>query len=108
MSMRSESQPVFGDIDVPEPLYQETETTAFYLGMRDGVRIAVDLVLPSPLPAQEKIPALLTQTRYWRAMELRPIFSEPLVSSPRQPPMKSGSTACSMPAPVESCWIEAL
>jgi putative CocE/NonD family hydrolase len=39
--------------------------------MRDGVRLAVDLVLPKGLPDGERIPALISQTRYWRARELR-------------------------------------
>ena len=37
--------------------------------MRDGVRIAVDLVLPDPLPEGGKLPAILTMTRYWRSFE---------------------------------------
>jgi len=37
--------------------------------MRDGVRIAVDLLLPKDLPAGASIPALLNLTRYWRARE---------------------------------------
>jgi putative CocE/NonD family hydrolase len=39
--------------------------------MRDGVRLAVEVVLPEDLPPGERIPALLSQTRYWRAVELR-------------------------------------
>jgi len=42
-----------------------------YLTMRDGTRIAVDLHLPGDLAPGEKLPALLHQTRYWRAAELR-------------------------------------
>ena len=34
-----------------------------------GVRIAVDLVLPDPLPESGKLPAILTMTRYWRSFE---------------------------------------
>ena len=37
--------------------------------MRDGVRIALDVALPSPLPASGKVPTVLTMTRYWRALE---------------------------------------
>jgi putative CocE/NonD family hydrolase len=34
--------------------------------MRDGVKIAVMLVLPKDLRATEKVPAILSMTRYWR------------------------------------------
>jgi len=42
-----------------------------YLTMRDGVRIAIDLYLPTGLTGQERLPAILHQTRYYRSMELR-------------------------------------
>ncbi len=50
------------------PLYQGMKCISQYVPMRDGVRLAVDACLPQGLPAQEKIPALLFQTRYWRSM----------------------------------------
>src|SRR5262245_8832501 len=37
-----------------------------YVAMRDGVKIAVDVLLPKGLPAGEKLPTLLDLTRYWR------------------------------------------
>lgn len=39
--------------------------------MRDGVRLAVDLILPGDLAPGERIPALLHQGRYWRSVSLR-------------------------------------
>jgi putative CocE/NonD family hydrolase len=46
--------------------------------MPDGVRIAVDLHLPTDLEADERLPALLLPNRYWRAMEMRwPIPEQP-------------------------------
>jgi predicted acyl esterase len=36
--------------------------------MRDGVRIAVDVILPEPVPAGG-VPTILVMTRYWRATE---------------------------------------
>jgi putative CocE/NonD family hydrolase len=42
--------------------------------MRDGVKIAIDVVLPKNLSSDDKIPALLVQTRYWRAAEIRAPF----------------------------------
>lgn len=48
------------------PRFDGVISKSFYLPMRDGVKIAVTLVLPKGLPANEKIPAVLTMTRYWR------------------------------------------
>ncbi|BBY15885.1 putative serine esterase [Mycolicibacterium litorale] len=42
-----------------------------YLTMRDGIRIAVNLYLPTHRPAGARMPAIINQTRYYRAMELR-------------------------------------
>src|SRR6185436_934066 len=39
-----------------EPKYKEFDRRSIYLTMRDGVRIAVDIVLPKPLPVDEKLP----------------------------------------------------
>ncbi|HVG28086.1 MAG TPA: CocE/NonD family hydrolase [Pyrinomonadaceae bacterium] len=50
-----------------EPEYKETVVQSLYLTMRDGVKIAVDVVLPKGLPAGARIPAIVGQTRYWRA-----------------------------------------
>jgi putative CocE/NonD family hydrolase len=37
--------------------------------MRDGVRIALDVVLPEGLPDGARVPTVLTMTRYWRSWE---------------------------------------
>jgi putative CocE/NonD family hydrolase len=52
-----------------EPLYQDVAVSSRYVTMRDGVRIAVDVMLPKDLPPATKIPALMSFTRYWRAQE---------------------------------------
>lgn len=52
-----------------EPRFKAAEQRSFYLAMRDGVKIAVQLVLPKDLPAGQKIPAILNMTRYWRARQ---------------------------------------
>ena len=54
-----------------EPAYREASVTSAYVAMRDGVRIAVDVMLPKGLPPAAKVPALLSFTRYWRAKEGR-------------------------------------
>lgn len=49
----------------------EIKTSSFYLSMRDGVKIAVSLHLPSDLKKGEKLPTIFHQTRYWRSIDLR-------------------------------------
>jgi len=41
--------------------------TAVYVRMRDGVEIAVNVILPPDLQPGERVPALMRTTRYWRA-----------------------------------------
>ena len=50
-----------------EPKYKEFDQRSLYLTMRDGVKIAIDLVLPKDLPATEKLPTIMNMTRYWRS-----------------------------------------
>ena len=38
--------------------------------MHDGVKLAVDVILPEPMPAP-RVPVVLLQTRYWRSLALR-------------------------------------
>ena len=47
------------------------EVVSLYIPARDGTRLAADVYLPKGLPRGERIPTILEQTRYWRAMELR-------------------------------------
>lgn len=51
------------------PRYKEAVQRSLYLTMRDGVKIAIDVVLPKDLPPGEKIPAIMNMTRYWRSHE---------------------------------------
>ena len=51
------------------PRSNATTSKSFYLPMRDGVKIAVTVVLPEGLQANEKIPAIMTMTRYWRGKQ---------------------------------------
>jgi putative CocE/NonD family hydrolase len=64
----------FGTYQGQAAKYRGTANQALYVAMRDGVRLAVDVTLPANLPAGTKIPAILSQTRYWRAMEVRAPF----------------------------------
>ncbi|HEV2913415.1 MAG TPA: CocE/NonD family hydrolase [Pyrinomonadaceae bacterium] len=49
------------------PQYREAVVQSLYIPMRDGVRVAVDVVLPKDLPERTRIPAIVEQTRYWRS-----------------------------------------
>jgi putative CocE/NonD family hydrolase len=44
---------------------------SFYLAMHDGVKIAVDLCLPDRARSGSRLPTILHQTRYWRAIDFR-------------------------------------
>lgn len=54
-----------------EPSYKDITTNSLYVTMRDGTKIAIDVMLPKDLPPATKIPALMNITRYWRAKENR-------------------------------------
>jgi putative CocE/NonD family hydrolase len=58
--------------EIPEKKYRDGYTIeSIYIPMRDGVKIAATICLPKEMSPSEKIPTVLTQTRYWRAMKLR-------------------------------------
>ncbi|HUR48969.1 MAG TPA: CocE/NonD family hydrolase [Acidimicrobiales bacterium] len=46
--------------------------SSVYLPMRDGVRIALDVYLPTSLGKDDTVPAMLWQTRYFRRYRFRP------------------------------------
>ncbi len=56
------------------PRYKGFIAQSLYLTMRDGVKLAVDLLLPKGLPSDAKVPTVVFQTRYWRANNIRPPF----------------------------------
>ena len=51
--------------------YKGITVETYYVEMRDGVKLAIDVYKPKGIKAGEKFPALIHQTRYWRAPELR-------------------------------------
>ena len=55
----------------PTKYYKGVITTSQYLTMRDGINIAIDVLLPKDLPTDTKIPTIMMMARYWRSMELR-------------------------------------
>jgi putative CocE/NonD family hydrolase len=54
----------------PANLYAGHTRLSYYIPMQDGVRLAADVYLPKGVPPGVKLPAILTQTRYWRDSEL--------------------------------------
>ncbi len=69
----AEHAAIFG----PFPGYRPPEegmprVRSVYVPMRDGVRIAIDEILPPAIAAGVRVPALLVTTRYWRAQRGRP------------------------------------
>ncbi len=61
--------------EVAPPLTEkQIETRSFYITMRDGTKIAVDLHLPADKPEGEKIPTILHATRYYRSYDVSPFF----------------------------------
>lgn len=52
-----------------EPKYKDFDQRSLYLTMRDGVKIAIAVVLPKNLPPADKIPTVMNMTRYWRARQ---------------------------------------
>jgi uncharacterized protein len=57
-----------------QKIYTDITIQTYYVEMRDGVKIAVDVYLPKGLKSGTKIPTILHQTRYWRSPELRAPF----------------------------------
>lgn len=55
----------------PPTKYKGVKANSIYLPMRDGIQIAVDVMLPADLPPTERVPAIMVMARYWRSFELR-------------------------------------
>jgi len=54
---------------------------SFYVDMRDGVPIAVDLYVPEGAGEGARVPAILRMTRYWRAARFR-LLVRPVLDRP--------------------------
>ena len=49
------------------PAYREVVRRSVYVPIKDGVRLAVDVLLPGGLPPDSRIPAIVGWSRYWRS-----------------------------------------
>jgi len=63
--------PVSGEETVPAGYARNTSS---YVAMRDGIRLAADVWVPRNLAADERLPAIMVTTRYWRAHAMGPIY----------------------------------
>jgi uncharacterized protein len=61
----------FGAYKPEAPRYKGMVASSHYLTMRDGVQLAAEVWLPTGMAPGDRLPTILTQTRYWRAIELR-------------------------------------
>ena len=61
----------FGKTPNPRPQYKGVITESLYVPMRDGVKIALDVMRPKNASADLKLPAILIMARYWRSFALR-------------------------------------
>ncbi|HYL82615.1 MAG TPA: CocE/NonD family hydrolase [Candidatus Angelobacter sp.] len=52
-----------------KPEFQELQASSRYVPMRDGVRIAIDVLLPKGLPEGRKVPTLFKISRFGRAAQ---------------------------------------
>jgi predicted acyl esterase len=57
-------------LNTPQTPTEQPRLQALYVEMRDGVRIAIDVWLPEKLGADQKVPAIMRATRYWRAQDI--------------------------------------
>jgi putative CocE/NonD family hydrolase len=70
----------------PAKKHAGVQSESRYLAMRDGTRIAVDVMLPAGLAPGARVPVLLVMARYWRSMELRvPDQPKKAYMGPREP-----------------------
>lgn len=64
----------FKDFTPQERFYKGYERASSYITMRDGVKIAIDTVLPKNLSPSDKVSIILLQTCYWRDYVFRVPF----------------------------------
>ncbi len=60
----------------------DVSRSSCYVTMRDGIGIAVDVHLPKDLPPDEKLPALLINTPYYRRFKVAPAEASEVEASP--------------------------
>ena len=61
----------FGKAPDPHPPYRGARVESVYVPMRDGTRIAADVIRPKDAPDDLRLPTILIMARYWRSFALR-------------------------------------
>jgi predicted acyl esterase len=56
----------FSGIERKKYKFEGYEKTSQFVTMRDGVKIAIEVISPKNLSPNEKLSTILMQTRYWR------------------------------------------
>lgn len=56
--------------NAPVERFKGVKGSSHYLTMRDGVQIAIDVMLPANLEVDARIPTIMIMARYWRSMSL--------------------------------------
>src|SRR5215467_5699583 len=54
-------------IAAPRRVFHDAQVTSRYVAMRDGVRLAIDVLLPQPLGPDDRLPVLFTMSRFGRS-----------------------------------------
>ena len=71
------TEPDTANTQIEAPIYEREmdykghKKTSYYVMMDDSVSLAVNVYLPKGLKSDEKVPAILFQTRYWRGIGLK-------------------------------------
>lgn len=73
------------DLPSVQPCYTGVSVQSFYLPMSDGVRVAVDVLLPLNRKDDDRLPTVILMTRYWRSFKIR--FPDP----PNRAPVSANS-----------------
>jgi len=68
--------------------YEGEVRSSRYVTMRDGCKIAADIFLPEGLKSGQRIPTILHQTRYWRAVVYNAALKKKRRSSERLPELR--------------------
>jgi putative CocE/NonD family hydrolase len=63
--------PLDGEETVPAG---HARNTSSYVAMHDGTQIAADVWVPGDLEADDRLPAIMITTRYWRAHAMGPVY----------------------------------
>lgn len=81
------TQTTFGKPTSPRPRYKSSKVQSLYIPMRDGVKIAVDVIRPEVASADYQFPTILIMARFWRSFALRGGLSLPhrMPIGPRDP-----------------------